>query len=650
MPPNDRRQDIEGLRGVAVLAVLLFHAGFSGFGGGFVGVDIFFVISGFVITGMVRREIESTGSVNLPKFYTGRVRRLLPAFALTVAVTLLAGFLIFAPAHFYDLSASVMYAAAALPNVYFWQQSGYFDIASDFQPLLHTWSLGVEQQFYLVWPLVLLFAARQPWRHAAPALVVALGLVSLWLNIRFETEGPSIFYLPWFRVFEFAIGAGIYWLTSYRPNGLLSEVVAILGVVLIGVSILLFDETMVFPSLNALVPCLGAALIIYTGNQSWVGRILAHRSIAGIGALSYSLYLVHWPLLVYWRYVKFGELANLDRALIIAITFAPAWLMYRYVEMPIHSGARAKRLPPATVGVVGATAMAVIALVAYFPWSDGGWQFRAGDAARSYPQLASLGEVAFRKDQYGGAATLPNSEVGVQPPSILIAGDSHSRQYLAGLVNLYPPAEHGFRVIDQGSCIFRVRRCADVDTIVQGFVDQKNDGLMFISERWDFGKHIALHFGNAAVGQISAETLASFYADRIAALYEIYALPPQQKIFIMGATPEVTTLGDVATCLLRPAFFATARNCETASEDEPSIAFRRQFNDLLSGHIATLNRAHGWSIVFGDPFDALCKLGLCEQAANGQILYNDHDHLSVHGSKRVIAGFASQLRGLLPAR
>ncbi len=205
------------------MAVLLFHAGFSGFGGGFVGVDIFFVISGFVITGMLWREFQSTGSINFARFYSGRLRRLLPAFAFTVVAALTAGFLIFSPAHFSDLSGSAVYAVAGVPNFYFWQHSNYFDISSGFKPLLHTWSLGVEQQFYLIWPWLLLLAAGRPLRHAAPALVVVLGLASLGLNIRFERDAAAIFYLPWFRVFEFAIGAVVYWLSSHRLSRRVAE-------------------------------------------------------------------------------------------------------------------------------------------------------------------------------------------------------------------------------------------------------------------------------------------------------------------------------------------------------------------------------------------------------------------------------------------
>lgn len=611
-------------------------------------MDVFFVISGFVITSMLCREIDSNGTVDFGRFFAGRIRRLLPAYTLTIAGTFIAGFLLFAPAHFHDLGASIMYAAAAVPNFYFWQQSGYFDISSDFRPLLHTWSLGVEQQFYLVWPVILLAAAKLPSRFA-PAVIAAAGLASLWLNMRFEQDAAAIFYLPWFRVFEFAIGSGIYWLERARPKGIAAEAAGTLGLALICGAIFKFDETVVFPSWNALVPCVGAALIIYAGSRSWVGRLAAHRTIAAIGTLSYSIYLIHWPLLVFWRYAKFDELTNLDRCLAIAVTFAIAWPMYRYVEMPVHHGARARRLSAVSLSLIGAATLALIATAAYLPWSDGGWQFRAGDAARNYPDLATVGEVEFRKSRYGGVATTPNSQIGIQPPSILIAGDSHARQYFTGLADLYPPAASGFRVIDQGSCIFRVRRCADFDAIVREFVAQNAEGLLFVSQRWDFDKHIGLHFGRDAIGRMSATTLAKFYADRIAAIFEIYALPPRQKIFIMGAIPEVTTIGDVATCLLRPTFFSVARSCEASGTRDPAIAFRRQFNKLLSGHIGDLNIAHGWNIDFGDPFDILCTSEVCDQVSEGQILYNDHDHLGIDGSMRVIAAFSDRLLAIFPA-
>lgn len=218
---SNRRADIQGLRGIAVLAVVLYHAGVPGFGGGFVGVDVFFVISGFVITGVLQREIAATGKVKLSEFYAGRVRRLAPALLATLLGTFVAGFLLLAPAHFHDLSASVVFAALGASNFLFWQQTGYFDISSEFKPLLHTWSLGVEQQFYLVWPFVLIVCSKLP-RAPAVAFLIAVGALSLWLNIRYEQDAASIFFLPWFRVFEFVLGAGIFWTSQLRRNDLIS--------------------------------------------------------------------------------------------------------------------------------------------------------------------------------------------------------------------------------------------------------------------------------------------------------------------------------------------------------------------------------------------------------------------------------------------
>lgn len=299
--PFTYRADIDGLRAVAVLAVLLYHVGYTALPGGYVGVDIFFVISGFLITRLIREEVTSTGSFRFGDFYLRRVRRLFPALITTVALTFFAGALVLAPEHLESLGGAALSSIVPMSNIYFWGEAGYWDASKLTKPLLHTWSLAVEEQFYFVSPLLIVVAVRLGF---ASALIALLSLASLIAAQYYLAEDASaVFFLTPFRVVEFGIGALLAWFSWPRqlPNWS-THIASIAGLLLIAYAMLFYTEQTTFPGVAALVPCLGAALLIAAGPRSAVGRILATPPMVAIGLLSYSLYLVHWPLIVLVRY------------------------------------------------------------------------------------------------------------------------------------------------------------------------------------------------------------------------------------------------------------------------------------------------------------------------------------------------------------
>jgi peptidoglycan/LPS O-acetylase OafA/YrhL len=348
------RPDIDGLRAIAVISVLLFHLGFESFGGGFVGVDVFFVISGYLITGLIRDEVLQSNTFSYRNFYIRRARRLFPAFIFTLIVCLVCAFLLFAPSHFERFAHSSIFSVLSLSNFYFWSESGYFDTDSIFKPLLHFWSLSVEEQFYLIWPVVLVTLMLKAREYGAPLFLFLIGTISLWLNIIFEpgiemhfdlfptilskwfSDGPTtIFYLIPFRVFEFAMGAMMVWATQFPlRKSFLLQVIVLIGLALIIWPILTFTEETVFPSVNALIPCIGTVLVIYASTSSLSMVLLGNPLASGIGKISYSLYLIHWPIFVFYRYYKFDVLNRTEELFVIAISFVAAAFMYRYVEQP----------------------------------------------------------------------------------------------------------------------------------------------------------------------------------------------------------------------------------------------------------------------------------------------------------------------------
>ena len=279
-----------------MLSVLLFHLDVALFSGGFVGVDAFFVISGFLITRLIRDDVAA-GKFSFTRFYVRRARRIFPALFLTLAATFVAGYLLFSSQHLMRLGGALVSAVFSVSNFYFWGEAGYFDTAAHLKPLLHTWSLGIEEQFYLLWPAILVFTLLRAPRWAPVALLFVGGALSLFLS-EFFVRWPSIaFYLLPFRAFEFALGAVLVWLNPHRmKSAIWGELWVAAGLGMLGYSIVSFSGETPFPGLNALIPCVGTALIIYGGESRFLSRLLSNPIAVGIGLISYSLYLVHWPV------------------------------------------------------------------------------------------------------------------------------------------------------------------------------------------------------------------------------------------------------------------------------------------------------------------------------------------------------------------
>lgn len=332
---------VDGLRALAVLSVIFFHFGIPGFSGGYIGVDIFFVISGFLITRIIVAEIELTGRFSFINFYQRRVRRLFPALLFVLILTLLTALLLFTPENLVQYGGSLASAALSASNILFWFESGYFDAASHLKPLLHTWSLSVEEQFYMVWPLLLLLMASKSKKIAA---IIILGLMSFALNYYYVNAAQpgfesALFFLTPFRVFEFSFGAiCVYLEKNYPANRPTLEFTALLGLALIAYSFFTLDQSSLFPYLNALPCCAGTALVILSRGSVISKLCLENKLAVAIGLLSYSLYLVHWPIYVFARYIfiDVSSVAMISAMFIGSLLLAV--ISYLYIERPFRYG------------------------------------------------------------------------------------------------------------------------------------------------------------------------------------------------------------------------------------------------------------------------------------------------------------------------
>jgi peptidoglycan/LPS O-acetylase OafA/YrhL len=326
------RADIDGLRALAVLAVILFHTFPNELPGGFVGVDIFFVISGYLITQIILEDLYS-GNFTAASFYTRRVRRIFPALIIVLIATFAFGWHYFLPMELASLGKNILASALFSANLMLLSEVGYFDVAAHLKPLLHLWSLGIEEQFYLVWPL-LLWSLPRKWLLLATGMILS---ASFALNIAMIAQHPSeTFYLPFTRAWELMAGAALA--QTSRKDERHRDLFAAVGIAVIALSFFLINTKTLFPGWAAAVPVVGTVFLIRS-EGSFLNRVmLSNRAAVNVGVISYPLYLWHWPLLVFAELLKFKRLTDLERGLVIALTFFLAWLTYKFVERPIRFG------------------------------------------------------------------------------------------------------------------------------------------------------------------------------------------------------------------------------------------------------------------------------------------------------------------------
>ena len=335
------RAYIDGLRAIAVLAVLFFHADI-GCRGGYVGVDVFFVISGYLITGLILKDLDG-GQFQILKFWERRVRRILPAVAVVLLACLVAGWFLFLPLNFKELGVSVLAQAMLVSNIYFWRMSGYFAQAAEVKPLLHTWSLSVEEQFYLLFPFLLIAFKRFSRKSLVPGILLLCGVsFSLSVYCSYRHASVNFYFLP-MRAWELLLGSLLAALPAQRAcTRWLTESLSSGGLLAILCAVFFYGPDTRFPGVSALLPCVGTALIIWANGHtlSWVGSMLAMRPVVFIGLISYSLYLWHWPMLVFAKYWALGEpgysISQSQRMLLLLASMVLAILSWRFVETPFR--------------------------------------------------------------------------------------------------------------------------------------------------------------------------------------------------------------------------------------------------------------------------------------------------------------------------
>lgn len=655
------RADIDGLRALAILAVMGFHYLPGLLRSGFAGVDVFFVISGYLITGILL-SARARGTYSLLDFYAARVRRIFPALVLVLAAVMAASLFCFHAEERELLGAQLLAGAAFVANLQLWGEAGYFDAAIGTKPLAHLWSLGVEEQFYLVWPLVLgLLAGRRRSRLTVAVLAAASCAAGAWVVQR---DQPMAFYVPVFRIWEPMVGA---WLALAERDGLAArwrphaDRLSLAGFALLALAFGLLDPRLAFPGAWALLPVAGAAFVIAAGPAARLNRLLlANRAMVVIGLISYPLYLWHWPLLVFVHAVLNSELQPGGALALLALTFLLAWLTYRFVETPIRT--QGHRLPK-TWGL--AAAMVMLALVA--PRLGDLPGTLAPDAGiRAMPAPPGY-QLARDSDLVEGCGLLePGARRLVlqclsdrrEEPTLALLGDSKAEALFDGLVRTSMPGSRWLFV---------------------GGAQQHASVIPVLSGRPEYARHQP--GTQAALDAVTHNPRIGTVA-LVAATRSLYQLPLDDSLEGLAASPnrdtahdgmrrfveallhagkkivlvvDTPTLADPRKCLaparyalpamLHGWFAAQAPHCELTVEQHrllsaPYLQMLQEVRQLAPDRITIV-----------DGTSRLCDMrgGVCRLADAEGILYSYTDHISGLAAARIGAVLNAQLAGRLAA-
>lgn len=641
------------------MPVLIFHAGL-GLSGGYVGVDVFFVISGYLITSLLLREIQ-TGTFSLLDFYERRARRILPALFFMLGATSVAASIILLPSDLADFGKGVIAAAAFFANIWLFLQQGYFTEAAELQPLLHTWSLGVEEQFYLFFPPLLWFLHRVLTQGRVALAIGLLAAISLILSIRATFNAPeAAFYLPQYRVWELFLGALLAiaitrdWLAPLAGRKGLLSLASLAGVAAICWAVLSFDAETAFPGLAAALPCLGAGLIIASGSlgQTLVSRALSTAPVVFVGKLSYSLYLWHWPVISLTYYTSDGEISAVQGVLCLLASFALAYISWAWVEQPFRNRARVSRK---AILVSSVSSFAVMGAVGFSLAASNGLPGRLPpdfftrfdkqnllhdrrDCHGVTPDRAAQGDVCLRGDTSA-------------KPSFALVGDSHadaiSPAVFAAAKDMglagYQYTNAGFRplvgVSEQGDPEFE----RETEAFLAFMSDLPQISTIFVTGFW---VHQMTGYSYRHEGDIWKDSGydgngSAYNAEAtLNGLRKLAKRLPNKRIVLLDDIPTGSAL-DVKTQIRRLRF----GHADVLGLAPAEAAKQRDIYDAAFRSLA----ASTYNLRYYRMFDSLCGPALCPLFAGDTLLYRNGDHLSHMGAlhlqddaKRLLETFLSE--------
>ena len=617
------RSDIDGLRAIAVLSVVGFHASPLWVRGGLVGVDIFFVISGYLISTIIFGSLEQR-SFSFIEFYSRRINRIFPALLLVLIVSYAFGWFALLADEYKQLGKHIAGGAGFVSNFVLWNESGYFDNAADTKPLLHLWSLGIEEQFYIIWPLLLWLTWKL--RLNPIAITIAGGLISFALNVgMIQTDAVATFYSPQTRFWELSAGSVLAFLTLHKPDifskfGRVNvSVRSLLGVALIAVSILAINKERAFPGWWAVLPTAATVLIISAGAGAWPNRvILSNRVLVWFGLISYPLYLWHWPLLSFARIVESEELSRGIRIAAVLSSIALAWLTYIFIEKPIRAGKRSKAKTASLL-----LAMIAVGFFGYNCYTSAGYIFRPTVFQQVVKYDGDIGHDIFWKylsqNFYRCAPIQVGNETLNWDDSIrchqskkdtaikmVIIGDSHAEHLFLGLAEELS----GINVTYYTKGALPFFGDKDFAKMFRHIIDDKSVSTVILSAYWHY---------RLQPKQLPESINPEIELDKV-----VNALTAANKrVYIADDVPDFSfqpkkckyerSVINKSNCLEPRAIFDGENRTyypilESAKKNDPNVQILRT----------------------GEYF---CSVEFCSMAIDGRLMYRQTNHLNINGSK-----------------
>ncbi|ABG39610.1 acyltransferase 3 [Paraglaciecola sp. T6c] len=627
------RQDIDGLRAIAVLAVVLFHFGVTGMSGGYAGVDIFFVISGFLITSILMKDAE-TQSISFLGFYEKRIRRLFPALFATVLASFIAAYFIFMPDEFREFGRSAIAAIVYLSNVFFWLSSDYFQGSSELSPLLHTWSLAVEEQFYLIFP-VIVWASYKLGKRAFYWSVASLFTCSFVASIWYiSISASTVFYLSPFRFWELLAGSivAIAFKENLVPNAKIASWLGVLGLILLVAPIFVLNKESLFPGWAAVPSCLGTALLIWANDQNkWIGKLLKLRFMQFTGKISYSMYLWHWPIVVFYGYWIIRDLVWWDTLLLVIVTYAISHLSCKYLEAPfrLHRG---DILRPLKVYSTSIAFSFVIFVLGVLVWKADGYKARFPHFVEQLNLKDAHKESGFagcfiKEDQFYNDNWSYDSCVMTMPgatETILLWGDSHAFHLIGGLKTIQQELNVNIALYASAGCsplfdtdIPRNPQCRANNEFVKELIDTHNINGLVLAGNWAWA--FKVEDPDIDLSSVRSTFTALTEADK--------------KVFVVNQVPIYP--------VKNPAFLGM--RLSTSSKAPQDYLLAPEYGVKASEQIKSLLPDEN---VFS-PQDLLCEKGKCLIYRNKEIMVRDRAHLSSAASIYIVQSMAPKLKNAL---
>jgi len=643
----DYRPDIDGLRAIAVLSVVLFHVGFSAFSGGYVGVDVFFVVSGYLITTLILGEMKA-GTFSFSEFYFRRIRRIAPAFFFVILVVAATAWFIFFPKDFSDFGQSMFAALIFFANVHFAHSFGYFDRGAEFAPLLHTWSLSIEEQFYLFFPLLLLLAVKSG-RGAAQLIVAFVALASFCFSLWIVSKGPaqSAFFSSFGRFWEILAGALLA--GSGRDiaiPGKLRAPLSLTGLAMIVLPVFFYPKEIPFPGFAAGVPVLGTCLVIAAGAKGAnpAKRFLSARPLVFIGTISYSLYLWHWPIVAISHHLMI-YLNDRRKLIVIVVSILLAWLTWLFVERPArrliyprHGGR--------VFGLFFATGIAAAFLSTLVVMQDGmPGRFRNPALAQLISESRNLHPRWFEcvvepdKDAIDGWCPMP---VGLDQArqDFFLWGDSNATALLPAIDLLSGENRRAGQIATMSACGPLVSVWTDNDYLeCRNFNDRVLDYLksaprmsVILAARWSYysegskaggvALRVPVYLTDRPGKKGSREASRRLFTEGLERT--VAALAGRHDIYIVKQVH--IHRNSVPAGMAAEMRFGTRFERTTRAEYDRLVGFAHEAIDSLS-------ERYGATVI--NPATILCREELCLSDLDGAPLFFDASHLSILGAKKL---------------